>query len=418
MIKLKSEILLKITVFLFLFSPLITRITNFNFNILFYICYITTILLAFKYIIINSVTKWIALFFLIFVLYTFNPNTYFVANIWGAKDFLLPFFAIGLGSIIYKHNEEIINYVNVIYVIFVAYGLLQIVSFHCGLFTQILPWDALYLLSEIERGAQNFYQGSLLRYFGTMAVNFQYQVLILFLLVFLWLNKDIVNNLKLLYINTFLGVGFLAFSLERSPILMLLIFVVIWQFKVVITNWKKIMLVSFVILIIIFIFPSLSKILADNDSTSAAWIRLSNAMTLKFNEDAAVQSRQSDKWDPSIEIIKKHPWGIGVANVSSSAKERYQDYVNYNNCHNNYLSNQVAYGYFGGIFLMGLMVLLFYEFKKLPSKYEYFGYGLTVSYFCMAFFLNVFIDKPGILFFLLVGYLFSVMGTKTVTIKW
>ncbi|MEN6328050.1 MAG: O-antigen ligase family protein [Syntrophomonas sp.] len=338
-----------------------------------------------------------------------------MANIWGSKDFLLPLFAIGLGSTIYKHEKKIINYINVIYTIFASYGILQIFSFQCGLFEQILPWDALYISNLAEH---NFYQGNLLRYFGTMDMNTQYQVLVPFLLMFIWLNKSIIKNLKLLYVNTLLGLGFLTFSLERSPILMSLIFFSIWKFKAVITDWKKIAFTSLIVLFVLFNFNSLSSNLANKELTSEAWVRLSNAIYLNFNNDAAVQARQSEKWKPSIQIIKDHPLGIGLADVSPAANGKYTEYINFNNCHNNYLSYLVAYGYFGGIFIIGLLILLLYDLKKLPSKYRYFGYGLTVSYFCMAFFINIFIDRQGMLFFLLVGYLFSIMGTKKLTIKW
>lgn len=408
-------ILLKLTFSFFLFSPVVNRIINSNINFIFYVCYIISVLLAYRYIVINNVTKWIVLFLLIFILYTFNPNTYFMANIWGSKDFLLPLFAIGLGSTIYKHEKKIINYINVIYTIFASYGILQIFSFQCGLFEQILPWDALYISNLAEH---NFYQGNLLRYFGTMDMNTQYQVLVPFLLMFIWLNKSIIKNLKLLYVNTLLGLGFLTFSLERSPILMSLIFFSIWKFKAVITDWKKIAFTSLIVLFVLFNFNSLSSNLANKELTSEAWVRLSNAIYLNFNNDAAVQARQSEKWKPSIQIIKDHPLGIGLADVSPAANGKYTEYINFNNCHNNYLSYLVAYGYFGGIFIIGLLILLLYDLKKLPSKYRYFGYGLTVSYFCMAFFINIFIDRQGMLFFLLVGYLFSIMGTKKLTIKW
>lgn len=401
-IKINTE---KLGVYLFLFflmySNLFSRVTGLNLNAIFYLIFLIVFLYSLKFFVWDSIAIVQIFIALFFSLYIFDFRYCFSANLWSLKDIVIPLLCFLIGSRLPIYKDNVINYLNLIYLPFVAYGVLQAIIFYSGNLSAVLPWDALHIENMTSTGTKNLFQCHLLRFFGVMNAFVEYQLYVVFIVSLLWLNVEVVKNKILFAINFLLAIIFLALSLERSPIAMFLILIFFGNFKFIPKKINLFLLRGVAILaVIIFLIYGTEK-LKEHPMLGCAAQRLNNLLTLNLGSDEAIKDRTDINWEESSKLASKNYFGIGPGRVSPSA----QSYKGYVGPHNNFLVYWLGYGILGLIFFLFFLFLISVRLYRLERNYKYFGYGTLFSFCAMAMFNSPFLGKGGILFFLILGYL-------------
>ena len=401
----------RITIFLFvfflLFSNIISRIIEINVNGLFYLAVIMAFVVSMNHFKLSSLNFINLLLITVFLLYVLDPRNDLKANLYSVKDFAVPLicFFIGGGMVLYR--TQFVNIVNYLFTPFVLYGVLQQYAFYTGSLDSILPWDNRMILELQEAGVKNLFQGILLRFFGTMNAFVEYQVLLVVLMLFLWLEKNIIKSSLIFKLNIAACVVFIIFSLERSPILMLMIHVFIWKYDYFFTI-KKIISSAFIssafitLILSAFLVLFFSQYLSEeNPITGDAYRRIVNVLTLNFKDDSAISDRTNTEWKKSLELVSENYMGVGPGRVSPAA----QDLDGAVQPHNNYLVYLLGYGLLGfGLFIYFIFAIS-YSFFKRRDDIGRFGLGITASFLAMSMFNVPFAGKNGVVYFLLCGLL-------------
>lgn len=384
--------------FLFLFSNLITRISGFSFNGLFYLVWCGTFVFSISKSFKNKMFWIIGAWATYQVLFVADLRGDPYANFMSIKDFVIPTlsFAIGLKFV---RDEKFFNYLNVLYFISISYGVLQIIVYLTFSMETILPWDSEFIsnFSEIEGGG-NLFQGGLLRFFGTMNSFVEFQISVVFLLFLIFfIAPPKIRVSKIMRLNIFLAVVFLLISMERTPIFMAII-TLTFVFLPVRKNLKVWWLVPiFSVLALIFSLFVINKKL-EMTPFSSAFTRISNIVFLEFKKDEALNERFNNQWLKSIALMDKHFWGITVGRVAPGGKAN-----NYFAPHNNYFVFYLGYGCVGLILFLMLIVALFYSFSVRKKTIRWFVYGVIFSFLFSSFFNLPFSGRQGIIFFILMG---------------
>ena len=289
---------------------------------------------------------------------------------------------------------------------FILYGVVQQILFYAGglgLLEEYLPWDAAYVADILSTGKHgNLFQGSLLRFFGVMNSFVEYQVATVFLAALLWLNLDVVKRRGVVYADLVLAGLFLVLSLERSPTLMFIILLLVWQWPKLsrlLIRFPYIVLITF--LVAVLLAGIIYQIFSDHPLLAPAIERMANAITLSFGRDEAISTRMETQWATALSLIPGSFFGIGPGRVSPAASE----YSGYLAPHNNYFTYYLGYGMLGLAIFLGILVHLGYRFVKLKYPFSNFGLGMLLSFSLMAIFNVPFIGKQGIVFFLIAGFL-------------
>ncbi|MGE5498973.1 MAG: hypothetical protein ACM3Q2_12910, partial [Syntrophothermus sp.] len=184
----QNNYILLIFLFFLLFSNLLSRFFNFEgFNIAFYAIFLIMFYESFKCRIKEKLNVWQFLLLLIFLFYILDPRYDINANLLTVKDFIIPILALQIGYYFALKKDDLLNKLNILFFIFVAYALLQEVSFYFGILSEVLPWDVNYLkkIAETVDGALNYSQGGLLRFFGAMNAFVECQIYIVVICLFL-----------------------------------------------------------------------------------------------------------------------------------------------------------------------------------------------------------------------------------------
>ncbi len=352
-----------------------------------------------RYIKLNIITTILAFVSLFFSVYIFDPQYILSANSWTIKDFIIPVLTAYIGYALARTAKDraIFRDVNFVYFIAVTYGVIQQICFYMEKLGEVLPWDASYLSSVLMK-PNNFLQpGGLLRFFGTMNSFVEYQVTILFLGAFLWLNREKIKPSKLLFLNMSLMFVFLLLSLERSPLMMGLILMLFWKFKDLITNSKKLLNYTLASAFVSLLIILSGDFLASNSLTSGAYQRIYNVITFDLADDSAVRERINVQWKQALELARKNYFGIGPGRLSPATKEINPE--GYVGPHNNFLAIYLAYGFLGFFLFAMLLGLGIWYFSYLNDEYRYFGYGMILAFASMAMFNMPYIGKQGIVFF-------------------
>lgn len=385
--------------FFFLFSNVLSRMIDPLFNTMLYVIIGLNLIYYFSHrerynVILNNFTNFIITVFLIFVL---DPRYYFVANLSSIKDFIVPFLAFFVGKMAYNNNKKILNTLNYFFFVFSLYGVLQQVTFYTFTISTYFPWDWNYILKSKEI-IGNFFQGNLVRFFGTMNAFVEYQVTISFLGMFLFANKNLINNKQVLKLSLGFMLLFLILSFERSPIAMLIIFSLVWKrgkfFQKI--NYRYILIVIFVS-VVLFIYTDIQNV------SKIGMERLENVFTLNFSRDEAIQVRVQENWKEAFDLATVNPFGIAPGRVSPGAY-MLKEYVG---PHNNLLGYYLAYGFFGFFLVVFYFISIIKFFNKGDGDSKNFIQGLFISFLSMAFFNMPFIGKQGIVFFFLIGWYIS-----------
>ncbi|KHD08599.1 hypothetical protein PN36_02710 [Candidatus Thiomargarita nelsonii] len=394
--------LLAIYFFSFLFSNLISRIIGYNINVIFYISWLLVSIYSLKYLKWDKTNLLLLLVIMYFFVYLFDIRSPITANIFTIKDFLIPLASFYIGFILIRYTHKAIDIINLLIFPFLIYGLIQEISFYVFTLEQFLPWDAAYIQSLNEAGPHNFFQGRLLRFFGPMNSFVEFQVLTIFILSWLVLNKKFIMRKKLLQINLILGISVILLTLERSPIFIAIIMIFFWKLKYIITNigsfFKAISILTFII-VLIFLNRSF---LENHPMTSTAYYRLYDVVTLNLFQDAAVIERTESQWDNALQLAYDNHFGIGLGRMSPSAKT--DDYIA---PHNNFLAYYLAYGLIGFLIFCSFLLYCAWNLFIVNKEYGYFGIGLIASSSAMAMFNMPFSGKQGIIIFMILGFLMA-----------
>lgn len=394
-------------IFLFMFSNLITRIFMLDFNLIFYVVAFLIMINSLRYILKVKNLKWVITIIILFTVSILNPNTSVYFNIISLKDIVLPIaMLIGINSF-GKYEKETINFMNILYFPFIFYGVFQEYCFYTRTMERYLPWDNMIIIKTLNSGiSSNMFQpGGMLRFWGCMNAFIEYQTTCVFLLALLWLNIKNINNKKLFFTNFILLIIFLLLSLERSPILMFLILIIIWKYKIIIKNNHKLLLYSTVTIFTICIIFMNSGNIKKYPRIGGAYERLINAITLNFDEDFAMKDRKERQWIINKQLVLQPETflGLGPATISPSAYKNDK----YIGPHNNFLGYYIAYGFLGLLTFIILLLKQLLCIIKLKSNYKYFGIGVMVAFSLMGIFNMPFMGKSGMIFFLIIGYLIN-----------
>lgn len=404
--------------FLFLFANLGARITGVNLSVLFYLTLPPLLLLAARVvqpdplIVANLVTVGL------FTIYVLDPRSSLVANAWSIRDFVVPMLGFPIGYLLRHHERWLINYLNLVYLPFVAYGIVQAILFYAGRLDAVLPWDARWVEELSAVGVHNTFQGDVLRFFGTMNSFVEYQVSIAILLAFLWFSRGLIRRRSLFVVNFLLGLTFLALALERSPVAMLGIVVGVWKTGAIAEDALRLLqhasltrrqlqgILAAGLTVPVFavgLYAIVELVVVDTNRISAAYERLMNMVTLNFGDDPAVRERIDYNWPDSLELASSNLLGVGPGLVTPSASLQ----PGAVGPHNNFLAYYLAYGVIGLAAVAVFFTALFVRLWTREGQARYFGGGLFLSYSTMAIFNIPFAGKMGILFFLIAGFLVS-----------
>lgn len=231
----------------------------------------------------------------------------------------------------------------------------------------------------------------------------EYQVFIISIILLLMLYNQYIHNRNVFKINIILSLIFLLLALERSPIIMLFIWAFIWKVPSFSIDLKRMgKLIVFILFIFVSIFYFYSNLYED-EITGIAFQRIVNVITFNFGNDAAFEERENVHWKFAWELSKNNYIGIGPGTVAPSASQ----YIGYVGPHNNFLAYHLAYGLFGLMLFICFLMLILKKFSNLNKNIQLFGYGMFCAYFGMAIFNMPFVGKNGILFFIIVGFLFN-----------
>jgi O-antigen ligase len=390
--------------FFLLFSNLLSRISGLSLNFAPYAA--AGVLLIFTCFRIGwnalaIVTAAACAFFLIFV---FDPRAQVVYNLLALKDFVLPVACLLLGMRLLDGTPRGLDMLNWLYLPFIGYGVLQEQIFLSGDFATALPWDDAWVKKMIEDHIWNIYQGPILRFFGAMNAYNEYQIFVAVICVFLWQRAGVIRNRILLVLNMGLSLFFLGVSLERAPIVMMIVVLAVWRGGLLLRSAPKtaFAILASVLLLLGVVAAGMTE-LEISPKFQVAYQRLENVLTMRFGEDEALQSRQDTEWREAIDEAREHPMGIGPARVAPSASE----YDLYIGPHNNYLLLFMAYGILGVAVVGVLLVMIIRQCLMLEISSLYFSMGLTISYLLMAIFNIPFHGKTGVLYFLITGILIA-----------
>lgn len=393
-------------VFWFMFSNLISRILGVNINFVFYFFWICLFVYSLKFIKWNPINLVLFCLSIIFIAYISDPRTLFKANIFTIKDFIIPILSAFLGYALSKSSQKkyIFDDINKFYFLFIFYGIFQQICFYTGNLERFLPWDAYYVQNIIAAGPSNILQpGGLLRFFGTMNSFVEFQVATIFLGAFLWLDKEKTRKGTLLYLNIILAIIFMVLSLERSPIMMGVILIFVWQVNRFLTNPKvffgSILIIGIISLLVVFN----QNFLKTTPLTAGAYQRFYNVLTFNLKNDAAVSERGNVQWKQAFELAKVNLFGIGPGRLSPGAADILGNL--YVGPHNNFLAIYLAYGMVGFILFISLLLLGIWQFTFLKENYQFFGYGLITAFIAMGMFNLPFAGKQGIIFFMIFGFI-------------
>ena len=399
------RLLLTIFFLFLLFSNLISRIIGHSLNLFFYAWWLLVFYYSIKDIRLNTITLTWAIVGLFLIAYIADPAYILLANVLTIKDFIIPILSFYIGYVLSKspQNKVVFNDINILYFITIFYAIVQEISFYSGKLGEVLPWDAEYL-SSILKGPNNFLQpGGLLRFFGTMNSFVEFQIVSLFLGTFLWLNREKIKTKKLLKLNMILMVIFLSLALERSPIVMGVVLLLVWNIKNLVINYKVLLRYVFVSSVVIILLLVNIDFLKSNHLTTGAYQRLYNAITLNLRNDQAIQERVNEPWKQALKLARENYFGIGPGRLSPSAKNIYPK--GYIGPHNNFLAVYLAYGLVGLLLFLILLLLGMWRLSYIKDDYRFFGYGMILAYASMAMFNMPYIGKQGICFFLIFGFL-------------
>lgn len=394
--------------FFLFFSNLLARVSGASVNIVFYLICGVLFLTSVRSVRLDIVTITNLFLIFLFTVYVFDARFSFSANVLSIKDFVIPLLCYFIGYRMSLYRREVVNLINVLFLPFVLYGLLQAGAFFTGRLDSVLPWDSAWILQLKSEGVTNLYQETLLRFFGVMNAFFEYQAYIVIIISFLWANVALIKNKGILFSNFIFSFIFIILALERTPILM---FIILLPFTVY--NYLSIKRSLYGILLFIMVLGAISFHIfiaedKNNDIFSDAYHRLTNVFLLDFDADDSTAERKDILWKTSSELALTHVSGIGPGRVSPAA-QHYEDAVQ---PHNNYLVYWLAYGFWGLVFMLLFLLLLFVKFILLDHNIKYFGIGLLICFCMLAMFNLPFAGKVGILFFLISGFILNTQNAS------
>lgn len=403
------------------FTGLIDRILKFYFNLsykLFTIFYYSLLLLAIfvslvflirKYKNLPLVIRELILFVLIYILfsliYILHPGEPILANILATKDFVLPvtFIFMGLQISIRKY-VKISNY---LLLIMLLYATLQEFLSLSGKLSQYLPWDFIFL-----QGNPNFFEGGILRYFGTLDsfFDFQLRIYLFLILLLVYKNKSIILRKEkyFFYSNIIFIIFLMALKPEASPLSMFLIILCtygLFFILKIIKDYKAkklwIKQIFFLIILGIFCCSIIGFMLNHFSGYEVSYQKILNIMTGRLMDIQSAQARKVN-WGQGLEAANNTLFGYGPAKAAMGTSKLIADYIG---PHDNFLALYLSYGIIGfGLFIFLLLYLLYLMIYNLNfSRYDFLMIGILIAFVILSKFNLPFIGYNGALFWLVIG---------------
>lgn len=388
-------------IFLFFFSNLIDRINPVGASAAFFA--VVGLTAAF-HCISRRLVNWqygvigVATYFALFPLLKGEGVLVVVA---ATKDVALPLSGILLGYILLcrKRNLEILN---ILYLPFVGYGLLQAWAFHTDSLEMLLPWDAAYV-EQMQAAGKSVYQTNALRFFGTLNSFFHYQLICLIVPILLLVRYDQIQRHWLLLLNTILAFLFLVVLQERTPVAVLailsLVAIVFGKGRSRQAGWAGFIIAATIAWMIGFLGenPALDK--------SDAELRMRNMVKLQIGSDTSVQERL-DIWREMLTLITPNNVYAGRSPAELLPGNEEWGTGQHLSPHNIYLFFVLAYGVVGLVlyfWLLSRLVWFAVTSGGVTWNMKLFIFGLGIAYLFLGIFHLSFLSKLGFLFCWVLG---------------
>lgn len=402
--------------FFFMFSNLLTRISQIDFNGLYYV--ILPILILFSIRSLRSVLPDVLIsgMILLAISYAFFDTSSALAGAFVVKDFVLPMAAFLVGKIIFLQSGFFLNSLNLLFAPYIIYGVAQITLIHLNVVGFVLPWDIEFVTQNVQEISRlNYFRGHMLRPFGTMNSFVEFQIAAVILLSLLWLHKKQLQYGKLFNLNFVLTMIFMVLSLERSAVGMLFILLLIWKHRLIFGTLKRMLAICAVVSVLVVgvVFVDSAYKPESNPLYGEQYKTVKNILTLNFEEDEALRGRQEVMWNEAIEMFLDSPLGIGVERLSTSLNR-----TNIILPHNGFIAQSLAFGYAGGIALIMFIIVMWVTCSRLKEdEYRFYGYAFLVGFSLMAIVNMPFISRLGVLFFMISGWLCGKYESSLLKVK-
>lgn len=386
---------------LFFFSNLIDRIQPVGASAAFFA---VVGLAAVIYTMSGRLVKWqyavigVAAYFALFPLLKGEGILVVVA---ATKDLALPLSGVLLGYFLFFHKRSF-EILNCLYLLFIAYGLIQAWAFYTNRLETLLPWDAAYV-EQMRAAGMSVYQTNTLRFFGTLNSFFHYQLICLFVSVFLWVRRNQVQRRWLLWLNLGLTCLFLVLLRERTPVaglaILSLIAIVFGRGQTRLAGWGGLALALALVGSIGFFGEGVGW------NESDAEFRMRNMAMLRIGNDMSIQQRL-DIWREMLMLITLDNVWMGLSPAELLPGNEAWSTGRHLSPHNAYLFFVLAYGVVGLALYFGLVAKLMVSVigcACMASDMKLFIFGLGIVYLLLGVFHLSFLSKLGFLFCWILG---------------
>jgi len=214
-----------------------------------------------------------------------------------------------------------------------------------------------------------------------------------------------------LYVLSWLGVLFL--SLERMPIVMILIVLFVARFIESTSTGRKRIIWAAVLIAAAFYFLLLVGGPLLNATGADKLMRLAELASPL--EAVSIQDRAETKWLPALETIKNNPLGVGIGYGSQTrASENASQSENFVKPHNEIIQKALETGLIGALIFSLLLISIFRDTIILVRAKVSRRYGIAMAAAAIAFGVCGMVNLPfsgssGLFFWLLAG---AMLGLK------
>ncbi|MFZ2162807.1 MAG: O-antigen ligase family protein [Sideroxyarcus sp.] len=398
--------------FLFFFSNLVDRLVfcgaSFSFYLL--VCIGAT-----YYIIRESTVRW-RIAVLIPIIYFSIFQILKGEEVWSAiaavKDLCVPIMAVLLGYSVFSRHS-VLNMLNWLFLPFVVYGLIQVVSFELDSMREVLPWDIAQMDLMTASGVKSLYQSSQLRFFGTLNSFFHYQLIVAIMPLFLWLNRAQLKHRWLLVCNSLLAIVLVVMFRERTPLIVLGVFSIMFlafgnrQLRMVgFSGSVGVCVVAFGLAFANF-GGALNQSGPDKGGSlneSDPELRMQNVIYLNLDRDTSTVERLAI-WKEALKELTAENIVFGKSPSMLLPGYEARSPESHISPHNFFLFILLAYGLVGAGLFFGFLFLVYYDLLGNTAHLEWrlFMGALLLAFILLSIYHVPFIGKLGFMFFLFLG---------------
>jgi O-antigen ligase len=378
----------------------------------------------------RTLDLWILLYFLVLILQIVNPRGSPIVGLYGARLELIPIFMYFLSRVYFRKREDIVRFYKLVIVLgnaIAAYGIYQhLVGLPDFEFTWIELTPDIFSQIEASINSQTgwFIDGRL-RVFSFLngGQEFHFLLVLFFVLVFVYQPLRPVERLWQWARACFLLLTllFLAVTLERTPILMIMIgLFAAYTIRGTFLNKRTFRLLVTTGLLGLLVFTGLNVMQARLLALVGG-----NQVLLRLVEAASpfsaesVESGRFQHWETSFQLIRANPGGYGLGSTLANRSTQGEVIAA---PHNYYLRMAVEVGIPGLV-----VVLLVYaqilrqiigHIQKVPPEAGILLraiLGVVLAFLACALFNNPLQTAVGFYFWFLIGLIPLVIGSS---IEW